>query len=164
MPGRNFLFVPGPTNVPDRILRAMHRAQEDHRSSTFPALAKGLLADLPKVFGSTQGQAFIFPASGTAMWETAIVNALSPGDRVLAVRNGQFSHLFIDAAQRLGMQVDVIDVPWGGAIPAGEIGDRLKADPTGAIKAVGGGGTTTLDGWPGSRSGRLPAKSLGMLS
>jgi alanine-glyoxylate transaminase/serine-glyoxylate transaminase/serine-pyruvate transaminase len=136
MPGRNFLFVPGPTNVPDRILRAMHRAQEDHRSSAFPALAKGLLADLPKIFGSTQGQAFIFPASGTAMWEAAIVNALSPGDRVLAVRNGQFSHLFIDAAQRLGMQVDVIEATWGGAVPAAEIGARLKADAAGAIKAV----------------------------
>lgn len=136
MSGRNFLFVPGPTNVPDRILRAMHRAQEDHRSSAFPALAKGVLADLPKVFGATEGQAFIFPASGTAMWETAIVNSLSPGDRVLAVRNGQFSHLFIDAAQRLGMQVDVIDVTWGAAVPAAEIGARLKADTARAIKAV----------------------------
>jgi alanine-glyoxylate transaminase/serine-glyoxylate transaminase/serine-pyruvate transaminase len=136
MPGRNFLFVPGPTNVPDRILRAMHRAQEDHRSSAFPILTKGLLADLPKIFGSAKGQAFIFAASGTAMWETAIVNSLSPGDSVLAVRNGQFSHLFIDAAQRLGMKVDVIDVAWGDAAPAGVIQERLAADAAGAIKAV----------------------------
>ena len=136
MPGRNFLFVPGPTNVPDRILRAMHRAQEDHRSSAFPALAKSILGDLPKVFGTTKGQAFVIPASGTAMWETAIVNSLSPGDRVLAVRNGQFSHLFIDAAQRLGMKVDVIEVEWGASVPADAIGAALAADAHGAIKAV----------------------------
>ncbi len=136
MSGRNFLFVPGPTNVPDRILRAMHRAQEDHRSSAFPALAKGILGDLPKVFGTTKGQAFVLPASGTAMWETAIVNSLSPGDRVLAVRNGQFSHLFIDAAQRLGMQVDVIEVEWGGAISASQIQSALEADNARAIRAV----------------------------
>jgi len=136
MPGRNFLFVPGPTNVPDRILRAMHRAQEDHRSSAFPTLTRGLLADLPGIFGCTKGQAFIFAASGTAMWETAIVNSLSPGDRVLAVRNGQFSHLFIDAAQRLGMQVDTIDVEWGAPVPPDTIKERLMADSSGAIKAV----------------------------
>jgi alanine-glyoxylate transaminase/serine-glyoxylate transaminase/serine-pyruvate transaminase len=136
MPGRNFLFVPGPTNVPDRVLRAMHRAQEDHRSSAFPVLTRGLLTDLPKVFGSTTAQAFIFPASGTAMWETAIVNALSPGDRVLAVRNGQFAHLFIDAAERLAMQVEVIEAEWGTAAPAAAIGERLAADRTHDIKAV----------------------------
>jgi alanine-glyoxylate transaminase/serine-glyoxylate transaminase/serine-pyruvate transaminase len=136
MPGRNFLFVPGPTNVPDRILRAMHRAQEDHRSSAFPALTKGLLADLPKVFGTTSGQAFILPASGTAMWETSIVNALNPGDRVLAVRNGQFAHLFIDAAQRLGMVVDVHETEWGRPVPADAVRDALAADRAHAIKAV----------------------------
>ncbi|MBM4193638.1 MAG: aminotransferase class V-fold PLP-dependent enzyme [Gemmatimonadetes bacterium] len=136
MSGRNFLFVPGPTNVPDRILRAMHRAQEDHRSSAFPALAKGILADLPKIFGTAKGQAFVLPASGTAMWEASIVNALSPGDRVLAVRNGQFSHLFIDAAQRLGMQVEIIEEPWGGAVQPDRIRDALKADKAGAFKAV----------------------------
>lgn len=136
MSGRHFLFVPGPTNVPDRILRAMDRAQDDHRSSAFPALTKGLLADLPKVFGTAKGRAFIFPASGTGMWETSIVNALSPGDRVLAVRNGQFGHLFIDAAQRLGMKVEVIDVEWGRAIDANAIGDALKADKNRTFKAV----------------------------
>lgn len=114
----------------------MHRAQEDHRSSSFPALTLGIFADLPKIFGSTKGQAFIFPASGTAMWETAIVNALSPGDRVLAVRHGMFSHLFIDTAQRMGMQVEVIEVEWGDAVPAGTIEERLKQDTAGEIKAV----------------------------
>src|SRR5438067_409910 len=96
MAGRNFLFVPGPTNVPDRILRAMDRAMEDHRSSAFPALASGLLRDLKSVFKTTAGQPFIFPATGTGGWEAALVNTLSPGDRVLAPRYGQFSHLWID--------------------------------------------------------------------
>src|SRR5438067_6980934 len=90
MPGRNFLFVPGPTNVPDRVLRAMHRAMEDHRSSAFPALASGVLQDVKQVFRSTAGQAFIFPATGTGGWEAALSNTLSPGDRVLASRYGQF--------------------------------------------------------------------------
>src|SRR5256886_10152431 len=77
MAGRNFLFVPGPTNVPDRILRAMDRAMEDHRSSAFPALTAGLLRDLKNLFKTTTGQAFIFPATGTGGWEAALVNTLS---------------------------------------------------------------------------------------
>src|SRR2546425_5896198 len=93
MPGRNFLLVPGPTNVPERILRAMDRAMEDHRSSAFPELTTGLFRDLCQVFKTTTGQAFIFPATGTGGWEAALVNTLSPGDRVLAPRYGQFSHL-----------------------------------------------------------------------
>src|SRR5437763_595957 len=88
MPGRNFLFVPGPTNVPDRILRAMHRAMEDHRSSAFPELTTGLLRDLKKIFKTATGQPFIFPATGTGGWEAALVNTLSPGDRVISVRLG----------------------------------------------------------------------------
>src|SRR5207244_3877188 len=101
MPGRNFLFVPGPTNVPERILRAMNRAMEDHRSSAFPELATGLFRDLRKVFKTTTGQAFIFPATGTGGWEAALVNTLSPGDRVLAPRYGQFSHLWLHLIDRL---------------------------------------------------------------
>lgn len=136
MPGRHFLFVPGPTNVPDRVLRAMHRAQEDHRSSAFPALPNSLFADLKRVYRTTEAQTFIFPATGTAMWEAAIVNALSPGDRVLACRLGQFSHLFIDCAQRLGLRVDVIDVEWGEAAPPDRIQAALAADTSHEIKAV----------------------------
>ncbi len=86
MPGRNFLFVPGPTNVPERILRAMHRAMEDHRSAAFPELATGLFRDLRTVFKTTTGQAFLFPATGTGGWEAALVNTLSPGDRVSGAR------------------------------------------------------------------------------
>ena len=136
MPGKHFLFVPGPTNVPDRVLLAMHRAQEDHRSSAFPALPRSLFTDLKKVFGTTTAQPFIFAASGSAMWEASLVNSLSPGDRVLAVRLGQFSHLFIDCAQRLGMTVDVIDVEWGEPAPAAQIGNALAADVGHEIKAV----------------------------
>lgn len=136
MAGRHFLFVPGPTNVPDRVLRAMHHAMEDHRSSAFPALPRAIFPDLKSVFGARDGQAFIFPATGSAMWEAALVNALSPGDRLLACRNGQFSHLFIDAAQRLGLVVDVIDVEWGEPVPAAQIAERLKADSGHAVKGV----------------------------
>jgi len=136
MPGRNHLFVPGPTNVPDRILRTMHRAMEDHRSSAFPALPKGIFEDLKKVFRTESGQAFVFPATGTGMWEAALVNTRSPGDRVLAPRYGQFSHLFIDCAQRLGLKVDVMQAPWGEGAPAERIEEALRADSAHEIKGV----------------------------
>src|SRR5207245_2131011 len=136
MAGRNFLFVPGPTNVPDRILRAMDRAMEDHRSSAFPALATALLRDLKQVFKTTTGQAFIFPATGTGGWEAALVNTLSPGDRVLAPRYGQFSHLWIALAQRHGLRVDIIDVEWGEGAPAERIAEILTLDKEHEIKGV----------------------------
>src|SRR5437773_41074 len=136
MPGRNFLFVPGPTNVPERILRAMDRAMEDHRSSAFPTLTAALLRDLKKVFRTTTGQAFIFPATGTGGWEAALVNTLSPGDRVLAPRYGQFSHLWIDLAQRHGLRVDIIDVEWGEGAPAERIEEILTADTQHEIRGV----------------------------
>ena len=136
MPGRNFLFVPGPTNVPERILRAMHRAMEDHRSSAFPDLVTGLLPDLKQVFKTTTGQPFIFPATGTGGWEAALVNTLSPGDRLLAPRYGQFSHLWIDLAQRHGMRVDIIDVEWGEGAPVDRIEAILSQDRQHEIKGV----------------------------
>jgi alanine-glyoxylate transaminase/serine-glyoxylate transaminase/serine-pyruvate transaminase len=136
MPGRNFLFVPGPTNVPERILRAMDRAMEDHRSSAFPDLATGLFRDLKQVFQTTTGQPFLFPATGTGGWEAALVNTLSPGDRLLAPRYGQFSHLWIDLAQRHGMRVDIIDVDWGEAAPVDRIEAILSQDRQHEIKGV----------------------------
>lgn len=136
MPGRHHLFVPGPTNVPDRVLRAMHRAQEDHRSSAFPDLTHGLLRDLKPVFGTELGRPFIFASTGTGMWEAAITNTLAPGDRVIAARFGQFSHLFIDTAERLGLRVDVIDLEWGESLDPARLADALAADTTHAIKAV----------------------------
>ncbi|HKH83624.1 MAG TPA: aminotransferase class V-fold PLP-dependent enzyme [Gemmatimonadales bacterium] len=136
MAGRNFLFVPGPTNVPDRVLRAMHRAMEDHRSSDFPALAAPVLESLKKIFKTTSGQAFIFPSSGTGAWEASLSNTLSPGEKVLASRFGMFSHLWIDMAQRLGLQVDVIDAEWGEGAPIDRYREALVADKAHAIKAV----------------------------
>ena len=136
MAGRNFLFVPGPTNTPDRILRAMHIAMEDHRSSAFPGLATPLFRDLRKIFKTETGQSFIFPASGTGAWEAALCNTLSPGDRVLASRFGQFSHLWIDMAQRLGLQVDILDAEWGEGAPVERYHQALTADKGHGIKAV----------------------------
>jgi alanine-glyoxylate transaminase/serine-glyoxylate transaminase/serine-pyruvate transaminase len=136
MPGRNFLFVPGPTNVPDRILRAMHRGMEDHRSSAFSALPLSIFPDLQRVFGTSTGQPFVFPATGTGMWEASLVNTRSPGDRVLACRYGQFSHLFTDCATRLGLNVDVIDVPWGEGAPLDRIEEALRADRSQEIRGV----------------------------
>ena len=136
IPGRNFLFVPGPTNVPDRVQRAMMVAMEDHRSSRFPELSRSLLTDLKKVFKTDTGQVFIFPSSGTGAWEAALTNTLSPGDKVLAARFGQFSHLWIDMAQRLGYDVEILDVEWGEGVPLELYEQVLKADKGHLIKAV----------------------------
>ncbi|MFL5450177.1 MAG: aminotransferase class V-fold PLP-dependent enzyme, partial [Gemmatimonadales bacterium] len=136
MAGRNFLFVPGPTNVPDRVLSAMHRAMEDHRSSDFPSLAAPIFEDLKKVFKTSSGQPFLFPASGTGAWEASLSNTLSPGDRVLAARFGMFSHLWIDMAQRLGLDVEVLDAEWGEGAPIQRYQEALAADSSHRIKAV----------------------------
>jgi alanine-glyoxylate transaminase/serine-glyoxylate transaminase/serine-pyruvate transaminase len=136
MPGRHFLHVPGPTNVPDRVLAAMHRPMEDHRSSVFPQLVLPLFEDLKKLFKTTTGQAFIFPATGTGSWEAVLTNTLSTGDRVLASRFGQFSHLWIDMAKRLGLDVQVIEEPWGTGASPEHIHDALVADREHAIRAV----------------------------
>ena len=134
--GRNFLFVPGPTNVPDRVQRAMMVAMEDHRSSKFPELSKSVLNDLKKVFKTNTGQVFIFPSSGTGGWEAALTNTLSPGDKVLASRFGQFSHLWIDMAQRLGYDVEVLEVEWGEGVPLERYEQILRADKEHRIKGV----------------------------
>src|SRR5579863_5640758 len=136
MPGRNFLFVPGPTNVPDRVQRAMVVAMEDHRSSKFPELSTSVLGDLKKVFKTSAGQVFIFPSSGTGSWEAALTNTLSPGDKVLAPSYGQFCHLWIDMARRLGYEVEVLEVEWGEGIPLDRIEQALTADKGHKIKAM----------------------------
>lgn len=136
MAGRNFLFVPGPTNIPDRVTRSMVIAMEDHRSSKFPELTRTLFSDLKRVFGCAEGQMFIFPSTGTGAWEAALVNTLSPGDRVLAPRFGQFSHLWIDMMRRLGLDVQVIEVEWGEGAPEDKVGEVLRADNAHRIKGV----------------------------
>jgi alanine-glyoxylate transaminase/serine-glyoxylate transaminase/serine-pyruvate transaminase len=136
MAGRNFLFVPGPTNVPDRVLRAMHIAMQDHRSSAFPELTVALLVALKKLFKTQSGTPFIFPSSGTGCWEAALTNCLNPGDKVLASRFGQFSHLWIDMVQRLGFEVEILECAWGEGAPVERYLAALQADKAHAIKAV----------------------------
>jgi alanine-glyoxylate transaminase/serine-glyoxylate transaminase/serine-pyruvate transaminase len=136
MPGRNHLYVPGPTNIPDAILSAMHVPSEDHRAPDFPKLVKPLLENLKKIFRTEAGQCFIFPATGTAGWEIALTNTLSPGDKLLAYRFGQFSHLWIDLARRLGFDVEHVEVPWGQGVPLDHLEERLKADKNHEIKGL----------------------------
>ena len=135
-PGRNFLFVPGPTNVPDRILRAMHVAMEDHRSSDFPKLTLPLFEEMKKVFKTKDGQVFIYPSSGTGAWEASLTNTRSPGDKMLAARFGQFSHLWIDLARRHGLEVEVQEEEWGTGVNPDRIEEALRADKGHAIKGV----------------------------
>ena len=117
MAGTKSLFVPGPTNVPDDIRRAIDVPMEDHRAPDLPAFTLPLFADLKKIFKTETGQVFLFPASGTGGWEAAITNTLNPGDKVLAARFGQFSHLWIDLCQRLGLDVQVVECDWGTGVP-----------------------------------------------
>ncbi|MGH6865130.1 MAG: aminotransferase class V-fold PLP-dependent enzyme [Methyloceanibacter sp.] len=135
-PGRNFLFVPGPTNIPDRILRAMHVSMEDHRSSDFPKLTLPLYEDLKTIFQTTEGQVFIFPSSGTGAWEASITNTRSTGDKVLAPRFGQFSHLWSELARRHGLEVIVQDEAWGTGADPDRIEEALRADTNHEIKGV----------------------------
>ena len=136
MAGRNFLFVPGPTNVPDRVLRAMAVPMEDHRSPDFPALTRACMAALKPVFKTTSGVPILFPSSGTGCWEAALTNCLNPGDKVLASRFGQFSHLWVDMCQRLGYEVEILETPWGEGAPIDRYLAALSADKQHKIKAV----------------------------
>jgi len=134
--GINHLFIPGPTNVPERVRQAMNVPMQDHRAHDFGAPNMGIFRDLKALFRTRDGHVLLFPGSGTGAWEAAITNTLSPGDRVLMARHGQFSVLWAQMAQRLGLEVEVIDLPWGAAAPVAEFGARLAADTAGQIKAV----------------------------
>jgi alanine-glyoxylate transaminase/serine-glyoxylate transaminase/serine-pyruvate transaminase len=136
MAGRNHLYIPGPTNVPQEVLSAMHADMVDHRSPIFPDLLKPILEDLKQVFNTTSGQAFVFPATGTAGWEVALTNTLNPGDKVLIYRFGQFSHLWAEMGKRLGLDVIIIERPWGEGIPLDDLEQRLSQDSQHEIKAV----------------------------
>ena len=136
MAGRNFLFVPGPTNVPDRVLRAMTVSMEDHRSPTFPELTRACIDGLKPVFKTTSGTAIVFPSSGTGCWEAALTNCLDSGAKVLASRFGQFSHLWFDMCTRLGFEVELLDTPWGEGTPVERYLASLSADKQHKIKAV----------------------------
>ena len=133
--GRHFLQIPGPTNVPDRVLRAIERPTIDHRGPEFARLAERVLSGLREVF-RTRGNVLIFPSSGTGAWEAALVNTLSPGDPVLMCETGHFSTLWTEMARRLGLEVEVLEGDWRtGADPA-RIEARLAEDRARAIKAV----------------------------
>ena len=136
MAGRNFLFVPGPVNVPDRVLRSMAVPMEDHRSPKFPKLLQEIIPGLKKIFRTKEATPFIFPSSGTGCWEAAIANTLSPGDKILASSFGQFSYLWIDMCQRFGLDVEVADVEWGTGVPLEQYAEILKKDTSHKIKAV----------------------------
>ncbi|WP_233092947.1 aminotransferase class V-fold PLP-dependent enzyme [Paracoccus sp. IB05] len=136
MQGIRGLFVPGPTNVPEAIRKAIDVPMEDHRSPDVPALVLPLFQDLKKVFHTETGQVFVFPATGTGGWEASITNTLSPGDKVLAPRFGQFSVLWVDLCQRLGLDVETIDCEWGTGVPLDKLAERLSADKKREIKAI----------------------------
>jgi len=133
--GRHFLQIPGPTNTPDRIQRAMHRAVMDHRGPEFGELGLGILADLKKVF-QTENHVVIYPASGTGAWEAALVNVLSPGDQVLMYETGQFATLWKNLATKLGFDPIFMQGDWRSGANAEAIGEQLAGDKDHKIKAV----------------------------
>ncbi|HSF91289.1 MAG TPA: aminotransferase class V-fold PLP-dependent enzyme [Paracoccaceae bacterium] len=134
-PGRHFLQIPGPSTVPDRILRAIDFPTMDHRSPEFGELGLRALNGMRTIFG-TSGDVIIYPASGTGAWEAALVNTLSSGDTVLICETGQFAWLWQTLARRLGLKPDVIETDWRQAADGDAIGERLRADTAHQIKAV----------------------------
>jgi len=133
--GRHFLQIPGPTNVPDRVLRAIDRPTIDHRGPEFAELGKSVISGLKRVF-KTDADVVIYSASGTGAWEAALVNTLSPGDRVLMAETGQFAMLWKRLAERLGLAVEFIAGDWRHGAKASEIEAHLRVDTAHAIKAV----------------------------
>ena len=134
--GRHFLQIPGPTNVPDRVLRAIDFPTIDHRGPEFAALGKEVLAGMRHVFKTTQGEVVIYPASGTGAWEAALVNTLSPGDRVLMVETGHFATLWQKMATKLGLEVDFLPGNWRYGADPDAIEKRLRADSAKKLKAL----------------------------
>ena len=130
------LFIPGPTNIPEPVRRAMDLRMEDMRSPEFPKFTLPIFEDLKKVFKMRDGRVFLYPASGTGAWEAAITNTLNTGDKVLMSRFGQFSHLWVDMAERLGLEVVVCDEEWGTGVPLEKYADILAKDTAHEIKAV----------------------------
>jgi alanine-glyoxylate transaminase / serine-glyoxylate transaminase / serine-pyruvate transaminase len=136
MSGRPFLQIPGPTLVPERIVRAMSQSIIDHRGPAFAELALECIAGLKRVFQTERGHVLLFPGSGTGGWESAIVNTLSPGDRVLACINGHFARGFTRLAEAQGMDCATLDFPFGAGVSAEAVEERLREDRAHTIKAV----------------------------
>lgn len=133
---QNPVFIPGPTNIPDALRKACDMPTVDHRSPIFGKILHPAIAGVKKVIKAETAEIFVFPSTGTGGWETAIANTLSPGDGVLAARNGMFSHKWIDMCNRFGLNVQQLDVAWGEGLPVAAFEDILTADTEGRIKAV----------------------------
>ncbi len=133
--GRHFLQIPGPTNIPDRVLRAMDMPGLDHRGPEFAELGYAVMAGLQRIF-RTKHPVIIFPSSGTGAWEAALVNTLSPGDKVLLAETGQFAVLWRGIADKFKLEVDFMPTDWRRGADVGEIEARLAADKAHKIKAV----------------------------
>lgn len=134
-PGWHFLQIPGPTNVPDRVLRAMHRPVIDHRGPEFAKLGSEILQGIRAVFQTTS-RVVMYPSSGTGAWEAAIVNTLSPGDHVLMFETGHFSQLWRQIAERFGVEVEYVPGNWRSGVSLADVEERLGADKQHVIKAV----------------------------
>ncbi len=133
---QNPVFIPGPTNMPEAIRQACYMPTIDHRSPTFGKILHPCLDGVRQVLKSESAHIFIFPSTGTGGWETTLTNTLSKGDRVLAARNGMFSHRWIDMCQRHGLDVQIVETPWGEGVPTATYEEILKADKNHEIKAV----------------------------
>ncbi len=136
MYNHNPVFIPGPTNMPEALRRAVDMPTMDHRSAAFADILHPALDGVKKVLKTTAAEVFLFPSTGSGGWETALSNTLSKGDRVLAARNGMFSQKWIDMCERHGLDVTVVEVEWGGGIPADRFEEILTADKGHEIKAV----------------------------
>ena len=126
--GRHFLQIPGPTNVPDRVLHAIAFPTIDHRGPEFADLGKEVVAGMKRVF-QTAGTVVIYPSSGTGAWEAALVNTLSPGDRVLMFETGHFATLWRQMASRLGLDVEFVPGDWRHGVDPAQVAEKLRADP-----------------------------------
>ena len=133
---QNPVFIPGPTNIPESLRKACDMPTIDHRSPLFGSILHPAREGVQKVLKSDSAEVFIFPSTGTGGWETALTNTLSAGDKVLAARNGMFSHRWIDMCQRHVLDVTVIETPWGHGLPADSYEEILTADTAHEIKAV----------------------------
>jgi alanine-glyoxylate transaminase/serine-glyoxylate transaminase/serine-pyruvate transaminase len=133
--GRHFLQIPGPTNVPDRVLHAIAFPTIDHRGPEFGEIGKQVVAGMKRVF-QTDGTVVIYPSSGTGAWEAALVNTLSPGDRVLMFETGHFAALWRQMATRLGLDIEFVPGDWRHGVDPAQVADKLAADPEHRIKAV----------------------------
>jgi len=133
--GREFLAIPGPTTLPDEVLRAMHRPAVDIYSGPLLALTDSLLADLRRLFLTT-GRCYIYIANGHGAWEAALTNALSRGDKIVVLESGRFALGWGEAAARLGVEIEVLPGDWRRAVRPAALEERLRADRAGAIKAI----------------------------